>query len=71
MKAKLWTKKETQAVLRSLRKAGYDVVKDDAGGDAIYTATIPGETKPYFRALSGLGRGYLVRYEPSLFGETE
>jgi hypothetical protein len=62
----MWTKKETQQTLKALRKAGYAVAKDDG----MYTVTIPGDDsgKSYLTAMIGT-RGYLIRYEPSLFGE--
>ena len=49
-----------------MRKAGYAVAKDDG----MYTVTIPGDDsgKSYLTAMIGT-RGYLIRYEPSLFGE--
>jgi hypothetical protein len=69
MSTRLWTKRETQQTLRSLRKAGY-IVSNDEG---MYTVTMPGDDseKSYLTATIGTGSftHYLVRYEPSLFEE--
>lgn len=71
MTTKMWTKKETQATIKGLRKAGYVVQKFDniykiMGGYNAKPWLIDG--KPLFSAMMGMG-GYLVNYHDSLFSE--
>lgn len=60
MTSRIWTKKQTQATIKSLRAAGYTVLKSDSG----YTCEIDG--LQVFCAMIG-SHGYLVRYNAELF----
>lgn len=59
----LFSKKQTQAVIKGLRHEGYHVVKDDYGYN-VYMSALPGD-KRVLTAMVG-SRGYLVRYEDTL-----
>lgn len=60
MAVKLWTKKQTQEIIKALRAAGLPVVKTESK----YEVNIDGKT--IFRAMQGT-RGYLVTYIDDLF----
>ena len=60
MTSRIWTKTQTQSTLKSLREAGYNVVKIDSG----YSLTVNDEI--LFKAMLG-SDGYLVRYNDNLF----
>ena len=63
MIARAIPKKDTQAMIKALRAAKLDVVKDSTGG---YTCKDPIWGKLLFRALPGR-RNYLVRMRRDLF----
>ena len=60
MTTRMWTKKETQAVLKDLRTM-YQVTKIPSG----YVAT-DDQGSEVFRAMTGYS-GYLIRYDDGLF----
>ena len=60
MAVRLWTKRQTQEIIKALRAAGLPVVKTDSK----YETIIDGKT--IFRAMQGT-RGYLVTYVDDLF----
>tara|TARA_R110002126_G_scaffold1100_1_gene6662 strand:+ start:1020 stop:1235 length:216 start_codon:yes stop_codon:yes gene_type:complete len=69
MSVKMWTKKETQATIRELRKAGY-VIEKPNGIYKIMSRKYKGKPwmidgKPLFSAMIGMG-GYLVNYHERL-----
>lgn len=57
---KIWTKAQTQATIKALRGAGYEVKKLDSGYSMIL------DNVELFKAMIGT-RGYLVRYDSNLF----
>jgi hypothetical protein len=67
MTTRVWTKRETQKVIRALRDAGFIVDKTSSGSyqTAETGSTTPG-AKPIFKALLG-GRGYLISHHSDLF----
>ena len=64
MVARMWTKKETQKTLTGLRRAGYNVVKDEQG----FYKAFDLDGGEIFAAMPGT-RGYLVRYDSELFAD--
>lgn len=70
MTSKVWSKKQTQKTIRALRNAGYDVVKQSDGHYKCDIKNDKGKTVHIFTALIG-HNGYLVRYHPDLFSESE
>jgi hypothetical protein len=69
MSIKMWTKPETQDVIKNLRKSGYKVLKGAMGYNIVDEETNKvwkHEGRDLFRALPGT-RGYLVSYHPDLF----
>lgn len=67
MVTRLFSKKQTQAVLKDLKHAGYIVTKEIGGRGNRYTVYIDNQTgtAPVLEAISGT-RGYLVSYEEQL-----
>lgn len=63
MTTKLWTKKETQSVLKTLRREGYQVEKISYG-----YKVYDGGNDIVLEAMTG-HRGYLIRYEEGFFAE--
>ena len=70
MSVKMWTKTETQDVIKALRKSGYIIKGGHEGGYWIWDEE---DKKPWkregrdlFRAMP-LTRGYLVSYHEDLF----
>ena len=61
MVSRVWTKKQTQQTIKTLRDAGITVNKIDGG----YKAEAPDGTL-VFKAMVGY-QGYLVRYAKELF----
>lgn len=59
----LFSKSQTQRVLRDLRREGY-TVKKEGGIYNVYISNLPGDRR-VFTAMPGT-RGYLVRYDPAL-----
>jgi hypothetical protein len=69
MVARIWTKKETQATVKALRKAGYTI--PPKGNTGMYQTEEEHEPgRKVFVAMVGT-RGYLVRYWDGLFQEEE
>lgn len=64
MTTKLFTKPQTQQVIKDLRSAGYEVTKDKFGKYDCQTDS----GKKLFVAMPG-SRGYLVRYDSQLLQE--
>lgn len=64
MKTQLFTKVQTQEVLKDLRKAGYDVKKEND----MYKVYLDDEL--VFQAMIG-HRAYLVRYNERLLTEVQ
>ena len=62
MISRIWTKRQTQATIKALRAAGYEVAKMPSG----YSIVV-GDTT-IFKAMVG-SHGYLVRFTDSLFCE--
>ena len=68
MTVKIWTKKETQNLIKQLREFGYDVKKINGlykiyEGDKVWML----DGKPLFTAMVG-NNGYLIQYHDSLIG---
>lgn len=66
MKTNLWTKKNLQRVLASIRKLKNDALSIESTPNEMrrYKVTLKGKT--ILEALNGQN-GYLVRYEPNFF----
>ena len=60
MISRIWTKKQTQATIKDLRKLGLPVLKVSSGYEAKVGDTL------LFKAMVGTN-GYLVRYHEQLF----
>lgn len=60
----LFSKKQTQRVLKDLKHEGYTVKKDGRGMYEVFLSNLPGD-KRVLVAMPG-SRGYLVRYENEL-----
>jgi hypothetical protein len=63
-KTQLFSKKQTQRVIRDLKHEGYTVKKDSGGLYNVYVSNLPGD-KRVLVAMPGT-RGYLVRYDEEL-----
>ena len=66
MSVHIWNKKDTQMVIRTMRRAGYDIRKTDG----IYQTYDNGKiwlvnNKPLFSAMPGNG-GYLVHFQENV-----
>lgn len=70
MISRIFSKPQTQAVIKDLRKAGYTVTKDNSGMYECKLDDIPpfGGGELLFAAMPG-HRGYLVRYDARLLTE--
>ncbi len=62
MTTKLFSKKQTQQVVKDLRHAGYNVKRIPSGYACVF------EKEVIFKAMIG-SRGYLVRYNDRLLQE--
>lgn len=62
-RTQLFSKKQTQRVLRDLKREGY-TVKKESGIYNVYISNLPGDRR-VFMAMPGTG-GYLVRYDEEL-----
>ena len=60
MKTKIWSKSQTQSVIKALRNAGLTVNKTHSGYESSVGKTV------VFRALIG-SQGYLVSHDENLF----
>lgn len=58
--SRVWTKQQTQATIKDLRKLGLPVTKISSGYEGKVGDTL------VFKAMIGTN-GYLVRYRPELF----
>ena len=76
MTTRIWTKPETQKVVKGLRAAGYSVpAKGKTSGFPGYKTnenyiTEKGTKRPLFQALDS-GNHYLVTYHPELLTEKD
>ena len=61
MKARVWTRRDTQGFLRRLRKQGFRVIKKDGGYEARDGAGIEG--KKVFIAMPWNAKNYLIRHD--------
>lgn len=68
MTTRIWTKKETQRVIKALREAGYHVPRKAKGAYRSLEkyVTEKGTERHVFIALDH-GTGYLVTFHPDLF----
>ena len=64
MTSRIWSKKETQGVIKQLRDAGYLVNKTNGTYKIVDDKT----EKTLFRAMAG-ARGYLVYFSPEIMGD--